>query len=191
MTTEHKQKLRALVTVFEDERTAVEAVVALHEKGFASDDMELVTHDLKAESPDVKTPKENETTSQRLIAAAEKWGAVGAGSGTAAGLIAAVLTGFPGLAIGAILMGGVTGAFMGGMAGLEEANEDDSVDLPKPEDYEKLLHSGHQIVVVHGNHEDVLRAKEVICDLPYVHQHLHAIAGREFHEHDSHPGRTS
>ena len=187
MTAEQKRQSRALITVFEDKLTAMQAVKTLHEAGFSTDEMELVTHDFKDEAPDVETPKVHETTSECLIEAAEKWGAIGAGTGIASGLIAAVLTGFPGIAIASLLMGGVTGAMMGGMAGLEDAADDDSVDLPNQEDYEKLLHSGHQIVVVHGTHDDVMRAKAVISELPQIHQHLHAISGREFHEHDSRP----
>ncbi len=176
---------RALVTVFEDKPTAVAAVQALHEAGFSTAQMELVTHDFHIESPDVDTPKVHETTTTSLIDAAERWGGVGLASGAAAGLITAVLTPFPGAAIGMLVIGGVTGAILGGMAGVEHAVDDDSVDLPTIKEYDQLLRDGHQILVVHGTHEDALRAKGVIAHLKRVHEHVHPIHGHEFHEHPS------
>jgi hypothetical protein len=177
---------KALVSVYEDMETAAEAVKALSDAGFSTDKIELVTHDLHEESPDVETPKVHETTTSSLIDDAGKWGAVGAGSGAAAGLLAAVLTGFPGIVIGMIIMGGVTGAIMGGMAGIEHAEEDDAVNLPTPDEYEQLLHNGHKLVVVHGTHEEMMQAKDVISHLAHIHRHLHPLHGHEFHEHPSH-----
>lgn len=181
--TDHETK--ALVTVFEDLETAVGAVKALHDAGFGTDKIELVTSNLHEASPDVSTPKDHETTASSLVESAEKWGAVGAGTGAAAGLVAAVVTGFPGIILGMIVMGGVTGAMMGGMAGVDHAVEDDSVDLPTLKEYEQRLHDGQKIVIVHGPHDDMLKAKEVIAHLPRVHEHLHRLHGHESHEHPS------
>ena len=177
---------KVLVTVFEDMETAVKAVDALNKAGVPTNKIELVTHDLQEESPDVETPKVHETTTTSLIDSAEKWGAVGAGSGVAMGLLTAVLTPFPGAFIGMIIMGGMTGAIMGGMAGVEHAEEDDSVDLPTADEYEQLLQSGHKLVVVHGTHEKMLQAKDAILHLPFIHHHMHPIHGHEFHEHPTH-----
>jgi hypothetical protein len=186
VTTKRAHGPKALVTVFEDMETAVEAVKALNEAGVATDKIELVTHNLHEESPDVTTPKVHETTASSLIDSAEKWGAAGAGTGAAAGLIAAVITGFPGIALGMIIMGGVTGALMGGMAGVEHAEEDDSINLPTTEEYEQLLRNGHRLVVVHGSHDEMLKAKDVISHLARVHEHIHPFHGHESHEHPSH-----
>jgi hypothetical protein len=182
--TEHSGK--ALVTVFEDMESAVKAVELLHEAGFPADRMELVTHDLKEESPNVETPKVHETTATSLIDSAEKWGAAGAGTGAVVGILSSVLTPFPGIIIGGMaIIGGVTGAIVGAMAGIEHAVEDDSVNLPTRDEYEQLLHDGYKLVVVHGSHEDVLRARDVISHLSQVHEHLHPLHGHEFHEHPS------
>ena len=179
----NNQDLKALVAVFEDMDTAVAAVKVLNDAGFTSERIELVIHDLHDESPDVETPKVHETTASSLIDSAEKWGAAGAGTGAAAGLVAAVITGFPGIGLGMIIMGGVTGAIVGGMAGAEHAVEDDSVNLPTLDEYEKLLHSGHKIVVLHGTHDETLKGKDLISHLPRIHEHLHPLHGHEFHEH--------
>ena len=86
-------------------------------------------------------------------------------------------------------MDNVTGAIVGGMAGVEHAVEDDSVNLPTIDEYEQLLHDGHQLVVVHGTREEMLRAKDVIAHISYIHNHLHPIHGHEFHEHPSHESK--
>ena len=176
---------KALVTVFEDMETAVEAVKVLHQEGFPSGKIELVSNDLHEESPYVETPKVHETTGTSVVGSAGNWGAVGVGAGAAAGLLAAVLTPFPGIAIGTIIIGGITGAFVGGIAGVAHAMEDDTVNLPTPDEYEQLLDDGYKLVVVHGTHEELLRAKDAISHMPYIHKHLHPIHGHEFHEHPS------
>jgi len=176
-------KKKALVTVFKEMETAIEAVNALNAAGVAEKRMELVTHHLHQESPGVVTPKVHETTTSSLIDSAERWGATGIGTGAAAGLIASVLTGFPGIALGMIAMGGVTGAIVGGMAGAEHAVEDDAVNLPTPDEYEELLSNGHKLVVVHGSHEELVKAKDVISHLPRVHEHIRLLHGHESHEH--------
>jgi hypothetical protein len=182
MVTEKKAD-KALVSVFEDLETAIEAVHALQGAGFATDKMELINQNVAAELPDVQTPKTHETTATTLLGSAEKWGALGAGAGATAGILAAIATGFPGIGLGMIFMGGVTGAIVGGMAGAAGAVEDDSVNLPTLADYEKELEDGRTVVVVHGSHEQMMNAREVISELPFAHQHLHLIHGHEFHEH--------
>lgn len=185
MTHEETHGPKALVTVFEDLATAVNAVTALHDAGFSMEKIELVTHNFHEESPGVATPKVHETTASSLIDSAENWGAAGAGTGAAAGLVAAAITGFPGIALGMIAMGGVTGAIMGGIAGVEHAEEDVAVNLPPIEEYEKLLDSDHKLVVVHGTHDEMLTAKEVISHLSRVNEHIHRLHGHDSHEHPS------
>lgn len=170
---------KALVMVFEDLETARNVIEKLHEDGVSLDKIELVTHDLQDEAPEVKTPKVHETTESALLDSASKWGGVGAGTGLFAGL----LTGFPGLALGMTIMGGLTGAIMGGVAGVDHAVEDDSVDLPTLDEYEQLVKNGNKLVVVLGNHEEVMRAEEVVKEMLHVRSHIHPVHGHEYHEH--------
>ena len=53
------------------------------------------------------------------------------------------------------IMGGVTGAIMGGIAGVEHAVEDESVNLPTIEEYEKLVKEGNFLVVLLGTEEEI------------------------------------
>lgn len=170
---------KALVTVFEDLETAKSVAEKLHDEGYRLDQIELVTHHIADEAPEVTTPKHHETTTSSLLDSAGKWGSVGAGTGLLAGL----LTPFPGMALGMAIMGGVTGALMGGMAGVEHAVEDDSVDLPSLEEYDQMVRNGHSLIVVQGNHEEVMRAEKIVKEFPDIHRHLHRMHGHEYHEH--------
>jgi len=170
---------KALVTVFEDLETAKLAVVELQKSGFPFDKIELVTKDFKQEAPEVCTPKKRETTTSALLDGSVEWGTVGAGIGA----VAALIVPFPGVALGMILMGGATGAFVGGLAGIEHAIEDDAVNLPTEKEYEKFVSEGYSLVVVLGTHDDSINAKNIISKIPAIHSHTHPVHGHEFHEH--------
>ncbi len=170
---------KALVTVFEDLETAKLAVENLHGAGFSLKQIELVTQDFQREAPEVCTPKTHETTASSLLEGSIEWGTVGAGIGA----VAALIVPFPGVALGMIVMGGVTGAFVGGLAGIEHANDDDTVNLPTEEEYERFVSEGYSLVVVLGTHDDAVNAKNIISEIPAIHSHTHPVHGHEFHEH--------
>jgi len=178
-TLKNKNLKRALVTVFEDFESAKQAIGLLQANGFDEDHLELVSHHVSTEAPEVLVPKEHETTASSLVDGSFDGATLGLGIGA----IAALVTPFPGLALGMIAMGGLTGAIIGGMAGIEHAVEDDCVNLPSVDEYEQLVRNGRRLVVVLGSHEDAIRAKEVISEIPYIHLHVHSLGGHEFHEH--------
>ena len=178
---------RALVAVLDDLETATRVIEKLIESGFDKQKIELVAHHIAEEAPEVETPNVHETTESSLVESAAKWGGAGAGAGLAIGL----LTAFPGLALGMTIMGGVTGAIMGGIAGVDHAVEDDSVDLPTLDEYEQLVQKGDKLVVVLGDHDDVMRAKETVKNLLHVRSHIHPVHGHLYHEHPAHrPGKS-
>ena len=170
---------KALVTVFEDLETAQAVIHALHEANFPLEKIELVTHDVHSEAPEVRTPKVHETTASSVVDSSLQW----SGFGAALGAIAALVTPFPGAGLAMIFMGGLTGAFVGGVAGAQRAVEDDSVNLPTLEEYQQLVNDGRTLVVVLGDHNQVMYAEDVVNELPNVHSHIHAMHGHEFHEH--------
>lgn len=177
--TENTPQRKALVTVFEDIETAQQAIHDLLDAGFEPEQLELVTHHVSTEAPEVITPSDHETTMLTMLTGIEKWGAVGAGTGVIAGLV----TPFPGAVIGMAIMGGLTGMVMGGIAGVDEAVEDDSVDLPTVDEYEQLVKDGNKLVVVLCDHEQAIKAENVMEDIPFIHNHIHVVEGHEFHEH--------
>lgn len=171
--------LSTLVTVFEDFETAKGVVQQLHQAGFAVDRIQLVTHDIADEAPEVETPIAHETTASSIVDNAVKCGGIGAGTG----LMAGVVTGFPGLALGMSLISGITGAIIGTMAGVEHAVDDDSVNLPTLDDYQEMVSEGRFLVVVQGTEDQITRAKEVVNAFPDFHRHVYLLHGHAYHEH--------
>ena len=49
------------------------------------------------------------------------------------------------------------------------------------------MDNGHTLVVVLGSHEEAMKARDVISQLPFVHNNIHPLHGHEFHEHPAHP----
>ncbi len=187
MNSKTQQGPKALVTVFDDLETATSVIEKLIESGFAKEKIELVTQHIADEAPEVETPKIHETTQSSLIDGAAKWGGIGAGTGLAIGL----LTAFPGLALGMAIMGGVTGSIVGAISGVDHAVDDDSVDLPTLEEYEQLVKNGDKLVVVLGEHDEVMRAEKIVKDMLHVRSHIHLVHGHEYHEHPAHRGGNS
>ena len=178
---------RALVTVFENDSAAEQAVQALRDAGFGEDRIEFVRHHVDVEAPEIDTPKVTKETEDVMLEEAGKWAPLGAGVGAATGLLAGVLTPFPGAILplfvaGGLIGGGVASA-VGGVGGIEHAGLDDSVNLPKIKEYQELVDHGHTLVVVRGTHDELMRAEEVIGHLPFIHNNIHPLHGHEFHEH--------
>ncbi len=177
--TETRLGPKGLVAVFEDLEAAKIVVEKMCDSGVARDKIELVTHDVEMEAPQVTTPKVHETTGTVLVDTAGKWGGVGAGTGLLVGL----LTGNPGWVLGMAAIGGMTGALVGAMAGIDQAVENDSVNLPTLDQYQQMVRNGHCLVVVLGEHDDVMLAEAIMKEFPDIHRHLHVYQGHEFHEH--------
>jgi len=172
---------KALVTIFDNLETAKQAVEKLHDAGFPTEKIELVTHSIEEEAPEVTTPKVHETTATSMVDNAAKW----SGLGAATGLLAAVFAPFPGVGLAMIFMGGLTGAVVGGIAGLQHSLDDDSVDLPSLKEYQQLVKDGESLVVVLGSHDEVMRAEGIIKHTYDLASHIHKLHGHEFHEHPS------
>lgn len=182
MTRNSEAEQKALVCVFNDMATAAKVTSNLKNSGIPLSRIELVCYGVNEEAPEISTPKVHETTLTSMLDGATKWGALGAGTGVVAGL----LTAFPGLVLGMAAVGGMTGAIVGGMAGIEHSVEDDSVDLPTLEEYEQLVNDGKKLVVVVGTHEQVMNAESMVKEMSDVRRHIHRVHGHEYHEHPSH-----
>lgn len=170
---------KAEVIVFDDLTAAQSAVQSLYEAGFDLDKIELITKGVEVGAGGFETPKDPETTNSAMIENVTKWGSVGA----AAGSLSVVFTPFPGLVLGSIAVAGLTGAIMGGMAGVEHAAEDDSVDLPSIQQYQRLVRRGKFLVVVRGTHTELLRVESIIKKTHDVQSHIFTLGGHRYHEH--------
>ncbi|HMP81009.1 MAG TPA: hypothetical protein PKD54_16250, partial [Pirellulaceae bacterium] len=145
-----QQQPHALVVVFDNLLTATQVAIALHDAGFSATDMEVITYGVDQEMPGDNRQDALETTGSSMLSAALKWGGVGLGAGATAGVVALAITSSPILGMGMIVVGGLTGAVMGGVAGIEHAVLNDSVDLPTAAEYRQLVLDGFNLVVLRG-----------------------------------------
>jgi hypothetical protein len=107
------------------------------------------------------------------------------------GIAAAGLTTSPAVAIGAMIYAGLAGFFYGAVGGIDRADLDDSVDLPAPEEYQRLINDGKSLVLVCGSHDEVMRAETLVKDMPQASSHVHRFHGYLFHEHSARPNDTT
>ena len=177
---------KALVTVFDNLETAKIVIDDLHREGFPLGKLELVTNNVKLESPEIGMPELHQTTASSAAAGAVKGAGIGLGIAAGFGVAATVLTASPGLAIGAMIYAGLTGALFGGVGGVDKADLDDSVNLPTPDEYQRLVDEGNNLVVVCGTHQELARAEVVLKNMPHAGSHMHRLHGHLFHEHPSH-----
>lgn len=177
---------KALVSVFDDLGTAKSVVDKLHREGFPIDKIGLITDSMKNECPEIETPEVTETTASTAGSGAMQGAGIGLGVAAGFGAAALALTASPALAVGALIYAGLTGALIGGMGGVDKADLDDTVNLPTPDEYQRLLNEGNSLVVVGGTHEELVRAEEIVKSMPHAGSHIHRLHGHLFHEHPSH-----
>jgi hypothetical protein len=182
---------RALVTVFDELESAQRVLDRLQQDGFAKHRVHLVHRDIRRESPEVETPKVHETTSSAMTEGVMKGAGIGLGFGAGFGVAATVLTASPGLALGAMIYAGFAGGLIGGMGGIDRADIDDTVNLPSLDEYQQLVDQGHYLVVVQGDHDEVMRAESIMKQMTHLGSHVHRLHGHLFHEHPSHPESNS
>ena len=93
-----------------------------------------------------------------------KGGAIGAGSGL-------LLLGVPILNILAPIGAALAGAFIGGVAGADEANR--CIELPNLEDYQRLLSEGKSIIVISGTEAERMKIENQMRELGAMETHQH------------------
>jgi hypothetical protein len=174
---------KALVAVFENQKMAAAVVDHLNQAGFDQNKIGLITHDVKAEYPNLETPKVHETTNSKLESGALKGAGIGVGVAAGFGAAVGVLAASPAIAIGAMIYAGFAGALIGGMGGVDNADLDDSVNLPTPEEYQSLLDEGKSLLVIGGTHDELMKAETIVKNLPHASANLHRLHGHLFHEH--------
>ncbi|MFK7769068.1 MAG: hypothetical protein AB8B55_17730 [Mariniblastus sp.] len=97
--------------------------------------------------PEIVYDEIEEVTSENITNGVLLGGAIGTGSGLL--LLALPLVSVGAFAAAAPLAAGIAGAWIGAVAGLDEANR--GIDLPGREDYRRMLAEGKSFVVVAGD----------------------------------------
>lgn len=119
---------------------------------------------MASEMPDIIYEDVDEISSGAVAQGALSGGAIGVGSGL-------LLLGVPMLNVLAPVAAGLAGAWIGAVAGADEANR--AVELPGQDEYRKLLADGKSFLVAAGTEEERLRYANVMEDNGALEIHQH------------------
>ena len=154
-----EQPVEAVVAVFADAEHARNATEDLRSLGLEFDEVPRARRDSETRGVGPRAPivhqlseifydPSNHITTSDVAAGATKGAAIGAIAG-------AVLVALPGIGLGVVVAGALGGAFIGGVAAIDEG--DRSIQLPTLADYRKMLRNGKSLVVVYA--EEGIRMK--------------------------------
>ena len=163
--------VEAVVAVFDSPDDARRAATAIKVPGLDIHSVSRTESGMDDALPAIAYDKIDDASSGDVTKGALEGGAIGAGSGL-------LLMGIPGLNVIAPVAGAIAGAWIGAVAGLDEANR--AVELPDAENYRTMLAEGKSFVVIAGDEEARLEYANALKDQGAieVHQHppvLHAI----------------
>jgi len=156
-----------IAAVYDSVHKAQEAVHILDRAEFPSDQISLVTTGLK-EQPELVQELEMGDDSLRDAA-------IGGGLGTVVGMLAGlgcvVVSGVGIFLVGPLAaVGGITGAFLGGIAGW-------GVHTEHIHHYEKLVKQGKVLVIAHGDPLELVQAERILAETDVSELHVHAKTG--------------
>ena len=158
------QALAAVVGVFGTHQEATRVAAALAEAGLNLQRVSRRDPTVSSEMPDIFYDDITSITTQPVINGMLQGGAIGAGSGL-------LLLGVPGLNILAPIAGALAGIFIGGVAGIDEANR--GIELPNQVDYQRMLAAGQSFVVISGDEATRIKYGNQLMELGAlaIHQH--------------------
>lgn len=167
------QRLEAVVGVFDDASLANRAASQLQESAGELHRVSRKDPSAENEMPDIFYDKVDHVTADDVMHGAMKGGAIGAGSGL-------LFIGVPGLNVAAPIFGALAGAWIGGIAGINEAWR--AVELPNPVDYSKLLSKGKSFVVIAADEQTRIKCASELKKMgaTEVNQHPPVLEG-SFH----------
>jgi hypothetical protein len=158
------QKLEAVVGVFRDLSLANRAVTQLRGSDIELHRVSRKDPTAKDEMPEIYYDTVNEVRDDDIVRGVVKGGAIGAGSGL-------LFIGVPGFNVAAPIFGALAGAWIGALAGIDEAWR--GVELPDPIDYSRLLAEGKSFVVISADQATRIKYAAELEKLgaTEVHQH--------------------
>ncbi len=161
---EGHQALAAVVGVFGTHQEASRVAAALEGAGLNLQRVSRRDSTVSGEMPDIVYDDTTSITTQPVINGILQGGAIGAGSGL-------LLLAVPGLNILAPIAGALAGIFIGGVAGIDEANR--GIELPNQVDYQRMLAEGQSFVVIAGDEATRIKYGNQLMELGAlaIHQH--------------------
>lgn len=158
------QKLEAVVAIFESDADASRVAASLHGPDLKLHRVSRTNQAAADEMPDIVYDEmakvDNSNTADGML----KGGAIGAGSGL-------LLLGVPGLNVLAPIVGAIAGAWIGGIAGIDEAVRNN--ELPNQSDYRRMLSEGKSFVVIAGDEPTRIEYAVRLEELGAIEVHQH------------------
>ncbi len=162
--TNDAKKMEVVVGVFEDAATASRAARQLN--GPEVELQRVCRNDPTADQEigEIYYDRVDHVSETDVARGALTGGAIGAGSGL-------LFIGVPGLNIAAPIVGALAGAWIGAVAGIDEAWR--GVQLPEPSEYAQLLSEGKSFVVIAGDQAERMKYAAKLQELGAVNIHQH------------------
>ena len=159
-----EQKLEVVVGVFDSHEDASRVAASMRGSDMRVQKISRVDPTSPSFMPEIAYEEIEEVDASNVTDGALLGGAIGAGSGL-------LLFAFPGLNIAAPIVGGLEGAWIGSIDGIDEANR--GVELPNQEDYRQMLKDGKSFVVVADveSKRAIYGNKMVELGAEVIHQH--------------------
>ncbi|QEG24668.1 hypothetical protein [Mariniblastus fucicola] len=163
--------LEVVVGVFNSHEQASRAAASVRDPDLKVQRVSRTDPTAPNEMPEIVYDDIEEVSSNEIANGAMIGGAIGAGSGL-------LLFAIPGLNVAAPIAGALAGAWIGSVAGIDEASR--GIELPNQIDYRKMLAQGKSFVVVAGDEKARSKCGMQMVELGAedVHQHppiAHAI----------------
>lgn len=155
-TIEEGETIEAVVGIFVDPTDASRVAASMRSPELNLQRVSRRNPAATDDMPDIVYDEIEELSAPNVANGAMLGGAIGAGSGL-------LLMGVPVLNVLAPIAGGLAGAFIGGVAGVDEANR--GIRLPDLEDYQKKLAEGKSIIVISGNETTRLHCENKMKEL--------------------------
>jgi hypothetical protein len=141
-TIDNGETIEAVVGVFADQTEASRVAASIRTPDLDLQRVSRRNPTATDAMPDLVYDQIEEVSSLDVAAGVVQGGAIGAGSGL-------LLLGVPVINVFAPIAGALAGAFIGGVAGVDEAKR--GIRLPNLEDYQRKLAAGKSIIVISGD----------------------------------------
>jgi outer membrane lipoprotein SlyB len=156
--------LQAVVGVFESAEDASRVAASLRGPDVAIQRVSLDDSAVPSTLPSLRYEEVDHVDQSDVNSGMIKGGAIGAGSGL-------LLFAVPGLNIAAPIAGALAGAFIGGVAGVDETKR--AIELPNEVDYRQMLADGKSFVVIGGSEQVRMEFANRMKDLGAIETHQH------------------
>lgn len=180
MTTSKTQNeaFEAVVGVFENSDSAKRAAIELRRQNVVIQRVSCRDPLADNEMPEIIYDQVEDVEGTDVMGGVLKGGAIGAGSGL-------LFMGVPGLNVAAPIFGAMAGAWIGGVAAVDEAIR--GIELPDKRSYQNLLSEGKSFVVISASESERLEYAKQLEKIGAIRINQHPpVLEASFHKRESH-----